>query len=74
MAGQGIEPRTSGSLNQTLSLMVYAKFQYSQNVLFCEPTEICEYKRKLYIYRVHEFCTMLTFTNGPLKRSAGLAD
>ena len=34
-------------LSQTLSLMVYAKFQYSLNVLFCEPTEICEYKRKL---------------------------
>ena len=47
--------------------MVYAKFQYSLNVLFCEPTEICEYKRKLYMYRVPEFRTKLTFTNyGPL--------
>ena len=45
------------------------------NVLFCEPTENCEYKRKLYMYRVTEFRTsMLTFTNyGPLKRSAELA-
>ena len=59
-------------LSQTLSLMVYAKFQYCFiNVLFCEPTEICEYNRKLYMYRVPEFRTMLTFTNyGPLKRSA----
>ena len=40
---------------------VYAKFQCSLNALFCEPTEICEYKRKLYMYRVPEFCTMLTF-------------
>ena len=68
-----MEPRTSGSLNQTLRLMVYAKFQYSLNVLFCEPTEICEYKRKFYMYRVQECRTMLTFTNyGPLKRSADL--
>ena len=74
MAGQGIEPRTSGSLSQTLSLMVYVKFQYSLNVVLCEQTEIYEYKRKLYMYRVHEFRTMLTFTNyGPLKRSADLA-
>ena len=42
-------------LSQTLRLMVYAKFQYSLNVLFCEPTEICEYKRNLYMYRVSEF-------------------
>ena len=47
-------------LSQTLSLLVYAKFQYSLNVLFCEPIEICEYKRKLYMYRVPEFRTMLT--------------
>ena len=61
-------------LSQTLSLMVYAKFQYSLNVLICEPTEICDYKRKLYMYRAPEFLTMLTFTNyGPLKRSADLA-
>ena len=61
-------------LNQALSLMAYAKFQYSLNVLFCEPTENCEYKRNLYMYRVPEFRTMLTFTNyGPLKRSADLA-
>ena len=61
-------------LSQTLSLMAYAKSQYSLNVLFCEPTEICDYKRKLYMYRVPEFLTMLTFTNyGPLKRSADLA-
>ena len=54
-------------------MMVYAKFQYSVNALFCEPTEICEYKRKLYMY-VPEFRTMLTSTNfGPLKRSADLA-
>ena len=54
--------------------MVYAKFQYSLNVLFSEPTEICEYKRKLNMYRVPEFRTMLTFTKyGPLKRSADLA-
>ena len=59
MTEQGIEPRTSG---------FYAKFQYSLNILFCEPTEICQYNR------VPEFRTMLTFTNyGPLKRSAGLA-
>ena len=58
-------------LYRTLSLMVYAKFQYSLNVLFCEPTENCEYKRKFYMYRVPNFRTMLTFTNyGPLKRSA----
>ena len=37
--------------------MVYAKFNYSLNVLFCEPTENCEYKRKLYMYRVTEFRT-----------------
>ena len=61
-------------LSQTLSLMVYAEFQYSLNVLSCEPTENCEYKRKLYMYLVPEFRTMLTFTNyGPLKRSADLA-
>ena len=61
-------------LSQTLSLMVYAKFQYSLNVLFCKPTEICEYKRRLYMYRVPELRTMLTFTNyGPLKRSTDLA-
>ena len=62
-------------LSQTLSMTVYAKFQYSLNALFfCEPTEICEYKRKLYLHRVPEFCAMLTFTNyGPLKRSADLA-
>ena len=54
--------------------MVYANFQYSLNVLFCEPTEICEYKRKLNMNRVSEFRTMLTFTNyGPLKRSVDLA-
>ena len=47
-------------LSQTLSLMVYAKFQYSLNVLFCEPTEKCEYKQKFYMYRVPEFRTMLT--------------
>ena len=61
-------------LSRTLSLVVYAKFQYSLNVLFCEPTENCEYKRKLYIYRVPEFRTKLTFTDyGSLKRSAELA-
>ena len=61
-------------LNQAMSLMVYAEFQYSLNVLFCEPTENCEYMRNLYMYRVPEFRTMLTFTNyGPLKRSADLA-
>ena len=49
-------------LSQTLSLMVYAKFQYSLDVLFCETTEICEYKRKLYMHRVPELRTMLTFT------------
>ena len=43
--------------------MVYAKFQYSLNVLLCEPTENCEHKRKLYMYRVPEFRTTLTFTN-----------
>ena len=60
-------------LSLTLSLMVYAKFQYSLYVLFWEPTEICQYKRKP-MYRVPEFRTMLTFTNyGPLKRSADLA-
>ena len=54
--------------------MVYAKFQYSLNALFCEPTDIREYKRKLYMYRVPEFRTMLTFINyEPLKRSADLA-
>ena len=58
-------------LNQALSLMVYAKFQYSLNVLFCEPRVNCDYKRNLYMSRVPEFHTMLTFTNyGPLKRSA----
>ena len=47
-------------------MMVYAKFQYSLKALFCEPSDICEYKRKLYMYRVPEFRTMLTFTNyGP---------
>ena len=47
-------------------MMVYAKFQYSLKALFCEPSEICEYKRKLYMYRVPKFRTMLTFTNyGP---------
>ena len=47
-------------------MMIYAKFQYSLKALFCEPSEICEYKRKLYMYRVPEFRTMLTFTNyGP---------
>ena len=61
-------------LSHSLGLVVYAKFQYLLTVLFCEPTEICEYKRKLYMYRVPEFRTMLTFTNyGPLKRSADLA-
>ena len=40
---------------------VYAKFQYSLYALFCEPTEMCEYKRKVYMYRVPEFRTMLTF-------------
>ena len=61
-------------LSHTLSLMVYAKFQCSLNVLFCEPTETCKDKRKLYMYCVPEFRTMLTFTNyGPLKRSADLA-
>ena len=61
-------------LNLTLSMTVYAKFQYSLNALFSEPSEICEYKRKLYIWRVPEFCTFLTFTiYGPLKRSADLA-
>ena len=50
-------------LSQTLSLMVYAKLQYLVSDLFCEPTKICEYKRKLYMYRVPEFRTMLTFTN-----------
>ena len=40
---------------------VYAKFQYSLNALFCEPTEMCEYRRKLYMNRVPEFGTMLTF-------------
>ena len=60
-------------LSQTLSLMGYAKFEYSLNVLFCEP-ENCEYKRKLYMYRVPEVPTMLTFTSyGSLKRSADLA-
>ena len=52
----------------------FAKFQYLLNVLFCESTENCEYEQKLYMYRVPEFRTMLTFTNyGPLKRSADLA-
>ena len=61
-------------LSQTLSLMVYAKFQYLLNVLFCEPTENCEYKRKLYMYCVPEFRTKLSVTiYGPLKRSADLA-
>ena len=61
-------------LSQTLSLMVYVKFQHSLNVLFCEPTENCEYKRQLYMYRVPEICTVLTFTNyGPLKCSVDLA-
>ena len=50
-------------LSQTRSLLAYAKFHYSLNVLFCEPTENCEYKRKLYMYRVTRFRTMLTFTN-----------
>ena len=67
MVGQDIGPL---ALKSDTELDVYAKFQYSLNVLFCEPTEICEYKRKLYMYRVPEYCTMLTFTNyGPLKRS-----
>ena len=61
-------------LSQTLSSMVYAEFQYSLTVSVCEPTENCGYKRRLYMYRVREFRTMLTFTNdGPLKRSADLA-
>ena len=61
-------------LSQTLSSMVYVKFQYSLNVLFCEQTEICEYMRKLCMYHVPQFRTMLTFTNyGLLKRSADLA-
>ena len=47
-------------LSQTLSLMVYTKFRYSLNILFSEPTKICEYKRKLNMYRVPEFRTMLT--------------
>ena len=48
------------------TMMVYAKFQYLLKALFCEPSEIYEYKRKLYMYRVPEFRTMLTFTNyGP---------
>ena len=60
--------------SQTLRIMVYAKFQYSLNALFCEPTDIREYKRKLYMYRVPEFRTMLTFINyEPLKRSTDLA-
>ena len=60
-------------ISQTLRMMVYAKFQYSLNALFCEPTEICEYKRKIKMYRVPDFCATLTFTNyGPLKRSADL--
>ena len=50
-------------LSQTLSMMVYATFQYSLNALFCEPSEICEYKRKLCMNCVPEFCTKLTFTN-----------
>ena len=54
-------------------MMVYAKFQYSLNALFCEPIDICEYKRKPNKYRVPEFRAMLTFTNyGPLKRNADL--
>ena len=61
-------------LSQTLSLMVYAKFQYSLNVLFSEPSENCKYKRTLYMYRVPVFRTMLTFTNyGLLKGSADQA-
>ena len=59
--------------SQTLSMVVYAKFQYSLNALFCEPTEICEYKGKLNMYRVPEFRATLSFTNyGPLKPSADL--
>ena len=42
---------------------VYAKFQYLLNALFFEATEMCEYKQNLYMYRVPEFRTMLTFTN-----------
>ena len=55
-------------LSQTLSMMVYAKFKYLLNVLFCE------YKQKLNMYYVPELCTMLSFTNfGPLKCSTDLA-
>ena len=43
-------------LSQTLSMMVYAKFQYSLNALFCEPSEICEYKRKLNIFPNFVLC------------------
>ena len=51
-------------LSQTMSLVVHAKLQYLLNVLFCEPSDIRKYKRKLYMYRVPEFLTMLTLTNG----------
>ena len=54
--------------------MVYAMFRYSLNVLFCEPTENYEYKRKLYMYHVTKFRTMLMFTTVimGLKRKPGL--
>ena len=59
--------------SQRLSLVVYAKFHYSLNILFCEPTENCEYKRKLYMYRATEFCTMLTFTSEAQRRTGLLS-
>ena len=63
-----------------ISYSVVALSAPSKRQSLMVPTEICEYKRKLYIYRVPlymyrvpEFRIILTFTNyEPLKRSADL--
>ena len=63
----GYQIRDLWLLSQTLILVICAKFQYSLNVLFCEPSEIHEYKQNFTVFP--EFRTMLIFTNGNLKRS-----
>ena len=63
----GYQIRDLWLLSQTLILVICAKFQYLLNVLFCEPSEIHEYKQNFTVFP--EFRTMLIFTNGNLKRS-----
>ena len=72
MAGPGIEPLTLKSDTEHDGLCLVSIF--AKCFILRANRDLRIYKPKLYMYRVPEFRTTLTFTNyWPLKRSADLA-